>query len=139
MRNEVAWDAYEAARVAARAQAWWPVMKRRNVAEWESHEEAKGYWLRERKHVPARDFGSLTVPALGIFFEFDGSTTPDSPGLFAAALAASPASSFAVVQLAGLQHGSWVVESYADSAARFSQRSQMMNAVIADWLDRVLQ
>ncbi len=136
MLGEIPWETYTAARTAARKEAWWSVMKRRYVAEWESEDEAREFGLREIAHTPAEDFRAVTVPTLGVFFEFDGSTPPDSPGIFAAALAESESSSFTVIQLPGLQHGSWVVEGYADSAARFATRSQEVNDTIADWLER---
>ncbi len=136
MNEQISWQEYLDALAAAREEPWWPVMKRRNVAEWESQDEVREFASRELSQDPADDLRQIAVPALGVFFEFDGSTTPEAPGVFATALSASPSRSFSVVQLPGLQHGSWKVESYADSAARFSTRSQDVHSVIANWLER---
>jgi pimeloyl-ACP methyl ester carboxylesterase len=136
MHGEKSWDSYLTALEVAREQIWWPIMKRRNFAEWESESEASDYAVGELKNVPANDFREVTVPSLGLFFEFDGSSSPESPGIFAAALSDSKASSFEVIQMPGLQHGSWVVNGYADSASRFSTRDQEVNKVIANWLVR---
>jgi pimeloyl-ACP methyl ester carboxylesterase len=134
MQDKIEWDDYVGALTTAREESWWPVMKRRYVAEWENEKEAKDYGLKEKQQIPSSDFQKVSVPSLGVFFEFDQSTAPASPGIFATALTSSNSPSFSVVQLPGLQHGSWVVEGYADSAARFSTRSQQVNTIIANWL-----
>jgi pimeloyl-ACP methyl ester carboxylesterase len=134
MLGKVKWSHYLSARTTAREQSWWPVMKRRYVAEWESEQEAHEYGEKEKLHDPSSDIQAVSVPSLGVFFEFDQSSSPASPGIFATALTNSKSPSFTVVQLPGLQHGSWVVESYADSASRFSTRSQKVNTTIINWL-----
>jgi len=76
---------------------------------------------------------------LGVFFEFDQSSSPASPDIFSKALTNSKSPSFAVFQLSGLQHGFWKVEGYADSAAKFSTRSQKVNSVVANWLNLFIE
>ncbi len=76
MMGSTAWDDYAAALQTARTQAWWEVMKRRNFAEWDNLEEALEFGRGDQVRDPADDFRLVTIPTLGLFFEFDGSSPP---------------------------------------------------------------
>lgn len=132
--GRVGWDDYDTARDRARSQEWWPVMKQRYTAEVESLAEARDYARSEAGNVPADDFRRVRVPTLGLFFEHDHSTTPETPHLFLEALVAGGNGDVTVRVFPHGDHGAWVVDGYRMDRSRITHRLTAPYELMRDWI-----
>ncbi len=110
------------------------MMKQRYTAEWESVEEARDFAREEAAFVPADDFRQVTVPTLGLFFEHDHSTTPETPAIFLAALRAGSNGDVTVRVFPGGDHGGWVVDGYRMDRSRITHRLTAHLELLRDWI-----
>lgn len=132
--GELGWDAYAAARDRARDEPWWPVMKQRYFAEWESLEEAREFAAAEAGFDPADDFRQVRVPALGLFFEHDHSTTPETPHVFLRALVEGGNGDVTVRVFPRGDHGGWVVDGYRMDRSQITHRLTAHLELMRDWI-----
>ena len=137
--DETSWNDYTAAQAVARAEAWWPVMKQRYFAEWESIDEARSFASAEAVNVPADDFRQVESPALGLFFEHDHSTTPETPQVFLQALLAGGNGNVTVRVFPGADHGAWVVDGYRMDRSRITHRLTAPYELMRDWILEVVE
>lgn len=139
MLGSTAWDVYTEALETAQTEAWFPVMRQRYTAEWDSTDEAAEFYEKEYSREPGDDYKDLAIPTLGIFFQFDHSTTPQSPEDFLAGVQASKSPEVRVVVLPGLNHGSWgPYQSYRTPSSEVTFRSVRVNEVLKAWLDEIV-
>lgn len=132
--GKVEWDDYGRALEVARSEAWWPVMKQRYVAEWESLDEARAFAEAEAGFVPADDFRRVQVPTLGLFFEHDHSTTPETPQIFLQALRSGGNGDVTVRVFPGGDHGGWVVDGFRMDRSQITRRLTEPFEFMRDWI-----
>lgn len=128
------WDDYVAALDRARASAWWPVLRRRYVAEWESEEEATEFAAAERENFPEGDFARVHCPALGIFAAFDGSSTPETPEVFVRGLRRGGNGDVTVKVIPDVNHGMWLVGGYRTPTSAIERQSPEWQKTIREWI-----
>ena len=78
MHGETTWDEYEAAVRELEGRPWFEFM-RENFGLWESEADARAYAELERDNVPEEDFARVSAATLGLFFEHDESSPPETP------------------------------------------------------------
>ncbi len=132
--QQVEWDDYTTARDLASTEEWWPIMKQRYFAEWESASEAREYSAAEAIYVPANDFRRVTVPTLGLFFEHDHSTTPETPYIFLEALLEGGNGDVTVRVFPGADHGAWVVDGFRMDRSQITRRLTEPYELMRDWI-----
>lgn len=110
MAGALSWSEYEAALETARQTPWleWLVGQGFDVV-WSSPEEAAAYARRERDNIPEDDVARVAQPALGIYFEFDESSPPESAEIFLRALGRAGNPDVLLRKLPRTSHGGWVV------------------------------
>ncbi len=82
MHNNVSWSKYQQAINADSSAKWFNYLKNHFRYLWKSKEDALNYAAKEKNNIPANDFRKVTAPTLGIFFEYDESSPPESPEIF---------------------------------------------------------
>jgi pimeloyl-ACP methyl ester carboxylesterase len=132
--QQIEWSDYVVALARSREEEWWPVMKQRYSAEWESETEAREYAAAETTNVPADDFEQVIVPTLGLFFEHDHSTTLDTPHIFLEALTAGGNGDVTVRVFPGGDHGAWVVDGFRGDRSQITRRLREPYEHLRDWI-----
>jgi pimeloyl-ACP methyl ester carboxylesterase len=128
------WDDYVAALDKARSSEWWPVLRQRYFAEWASVEEADEFAAAEVQNYPEGDFARVLCPALGVFAEYDGSSTPDTPVTFLRGLRAAGNGNVTVRVLPGVNHGMWGVDGYRTPSTAIRLRTPLWGETIRSWI-----
>ncbi|MEX2530044.1 MAG: alpha/beta fold hydrolase [Gemmatimonadota bacterium] len=82
MLGEAAWEVYQDAVAELAERPWFTWMEETFRYLWSSEAEAREYAELERDNVPERDFAVVSAPTLGLFFEFDESSPPETPRIF---------------------------------------------------------
>ncbi len=82
MHNKNNWNEYQQAIKADSSTRWFKYLKNQFRYLWQSKEDALNRAIKEKNNIPANDFRKVTAPTLGIFFEYDESSPPESPEIF---------------------------------------------------------
>lgn len=82
MLGETSWEVYQDAVAELAERPWFKWMEETFRYLWSSEAEAREYAELERDNVPERDFAGVSAPTLGLFFEFDESSPPETPWIF---------------------------------------------------------
>lgn len=109
----VPWSDYEAKLAAARENDWmrWLEDKGYTVV-WTSPEDAAAYAERKRDNVPENDLMAVAQPALGIYFEFDESSPPESAEIFVRGLTRGSNADYLLRLIPNTSHEAWIVPGY---------------------------
>ena len=76
----------------------------------------------------------MTVPTLGLFFEFDHSSSPSTPLIFHSALSHAGNGNFAIYVFPGMNHGAWEVESLRFNTREITRRAPEVFKTLVDWV-----
>ena len=117
MHGETTWDRYEAAVAELEGRPWFAFM-RDNFGLWESEAEARAYAERERDNVPEEDFARISAPTLGLFFEHDESSPPETPWIFLRGRARGPNPDITVRVFPNTTHEAFVVDELPTAAGQ---------------------
>jgi pimeloyl-ACP methyl ester carboxylesterase len=128
------WPGYSRRLASVRDSTWFKRLSGRYSVIWDSAGAPRAFAAAEQLNVPALDYQRVKVPALGLFFEFDGSTTPESPEIFLSALRRAGNSDVTVAVFPGAQHGMWLVDSYTTPFAAITRRSVDAPELVYDWI-----
>jgi pimeloyl-ACP methyl ester carboxylesterase len=117
MHGETTWAEYEAAVRELEGRPWFDWM-RKNFGLWDSEAEARDYAELERDNVPEEDFARVAAPTLGLFFEHDESSPPETPTIFLRGRARGPNPDVTVRIFANTTHEAFVVEEFPTAAGQ---------------------
>jgi pimeloyl-ACP methyl ester carboxylesterase len=133
--GKVDFEAYRMQMEKARGKDWFKKLKLRRLIEWKDKETAVKI-VKRNSFDPAADIRKVKSPALGIFYEFDHSTPPDSPTIFLRNLTTGSASNDAAVRVfPNATHGGWTVSSYYFDTAKITRLESDSFYFIASWLE----
>jgi pimeloyl-ACP methyl ester carboxylesterase len=136
MHGEVPWAAYVSHRDRIAAAPWFRWLEEQGFSvAWDSPDEARGYAGKEKDNVPERDLTQVTQPALGIYFQFDESSPPDSAVIFVRGLMQARNPDLTLRTLPGTSHEGWVVKDYQRAANEPPTRlAPEIFRMVADWI-----
>lgn len=136
MRGEIPWPEYESHRKRIAATPWFRWLEERGLSvAWESPDEARRYVDKEKDNVPERDLTRVRQPALGIYFQFDESSPPDSPEIFVRGLRRAGNADLTLRVIPLTSHEGWVVEDYQREADEPPTRlAPEIFQMVADWI-----
>lgn len=117
MHGERTWPEYEAAVRALEGRPWFDWM-RGTFGLWESEADALAYAELERDNVPEEDFARVCAPTLGLFFEHDESSPPETPWFFLRGRARGPNPDVTVRIFSNTTHEAFVLEEFPTGAAQ---------------------
>lgn len=117
MHGETAWPRYEAAVRELEGRPWFDWM-RETFGLWESEADARAYAKLERDNVPEEDFARVSAPTLGLFFEHDESSPPESPSIFLRGRARGPNPDVSVRVFPNTTHGAFVAKELPTEAGQ---------------------
>ena len=117
---------------------WFKKLEKKKLIEWNDESSAIKVVARN-SNDPSLDVKSVKAPTLGIFYEFDHSTPPDSPSIFLNSLLLSNAKDVSVRVFPNTTHGGWVVDSYYFNTAKITKMESKACYFIIDWLDSIKQ
>ena len=140
MHGETTWADYRAAERELQGRPWFEFM-RENFGLWESEEDARAYAELERDNVPEEDFARVAAPTLGLFFEHDESSPPESPWIFLRGRARGPNPDVTVRIFPNTTHEAFVLNEFP-TKARQSRITRLEPAVFDElraWVADVLR
>lgn len=82
MHKKISWEDYREALSEDSFKSWFKYLEDNFRYLWESEEEAYNYAAKEQDNIKANDFRKVNIPTLGLFFEYDESSPPDTPTIF---------------------------------------------------------
>jgi len=117
-------------------KAWFKKLQTRKLVKWNSQEDAINI-VANNSFEPSEEVKKVTCPTLGVFYEFDHSTPPDSPYLFLKSLANSNAKDISVRVFPNTTHGGWVVYSYYFDSSFITRQESTAYYHIIEWLNSI--
>ena len=113
---------------------WFERLESRKLIEWK--DEATAIEVVDRNsNDPSLDIKKVNSPTLGIFYEFDHSTPPDSPTIFFNSLQESNSKDISVRVFPNATHGGWMVDSYYFDTSKITNVESKAYYFIVDWLN----
>jgi len=134
-RGQVSWDDYVARRDAVSATKWYQFLASRENMTYADLEDARRWGAALESSSPERAYAKVTVPALGLFFQFDHSSPPDTPWRFQRALAAAGNGDDAIRVFPDTNHGAWKVRGYRFDPAAIKGREPQVFRTLAEWVE----
>lgn len=135
-RGNVPWEAYHPERERVSGAAWYQFLTTRFDMTYADLEDATT-WGSALESAPAeRTYEQVTVPTLGLFFEFDHSSTPETPVVFHRALHRAGNGEYAIHVFPNAHHGGFEVESYRFDTQQLQRRSPELFLTLVDWVTR---
>lgn len=136
-RTCAGWEAYAAAREHVADEEWYVFLTSRLNITYDSLDDACAWGTASQAHPPSRDFSQVTVPTLGLFFEWDHSSPPETPMDFHRALEAGGNADYEIIVLPGLNHGGWITPGgYRWTSGEIEGRSPEVFQILRDWVAR---
>jgi len=117
-------------------KAWFKKLQTRKLIKWNSQENAIKI-VANNSFEPSEEVKKVTCPTLGVFYEFDHSTPPDSPYLFLKSLANSNAKDISIRVFSNTTHGGWVVYSYYFDSSNITRQESKAYYYIVEWLNSI--
>lgn len=137
-RGEVEWEEYASERERVSEKAWYTFLDSRFNMHYSDQEDATTWGSAVVSSPAERDYETVAVPTLGLFFEFDHSSTPETPLIFHRALSRAGNGHFAIYVFPQTNHGAWEVESYRFDTRKILRRSPEVFHTLASWVSRQL-
>ena len=137
--GRVTWDDYRAALARARGTDWYAFLSDRYTIPHDDEEQAREVGRYQSSWPPERVYGQIhSTPTLGVFFEFDHSSAPSSPGHFLRALRGAGNGDVAVQIVPDTHHGGFVLDGmgYRFDTSALTRRSPLLIDAVADWVER---
>jgi len=135
-RGQVPWNEYVVRRDAVSSARWYEFLTSRENMTYADFADAREWGSALESSDPARDYAEVTVPALGIFFQYDHSSPPDTPWRFQRALIAAGNGDYTIRVFPGTNHGAWQVNGYRFDPDVISGRDPAVFPAIADWVEK---
>jgi len=130
LHGETSWAEYQAAVRDLEGRPWFKFMGE-NFGLWESEADARDYAELERDNVPEEDFARVSAPTLGLFFEHDESSPPETPWIFLRGRARGPNPDVTVRIFPNTTHEAFVVDEFPTKAGQ-SRITRLELAVFAE-------
>jgi pimeloyl-ACP methyl ester carboxylesterase len=118
MLGETTWGTYQDAVAELAERRWFKWMEETFVYLWSSEAEAREYAELERENVPERIFAGVSAPTLGLFFEFDESSPPETPWNFLRGRMRGEDPDVTVRVFPNTTHEGFVVDQFPTAAAQ---------------------
>lgn len=118
MQGEVTWETYRRELEELEGRRWFEWMEETFRYLWRSEAEARRYAEEQRENVPERDFAGVAAPSLGLFFQFDESSPPETPWIFLRGRARGPDPDVTVRVFPKTTHEAFVVDRFSTAAAQ---------------------
>lgn len=134
-RGQAPWEEYTARRDAVSSTRWHEFLTLRENMTYADFADAREWGSALESSDPARDYAEVTVPTLGIFFQYDHSSPPDTPWRFQRALIAAGNGDYALRVFPGTNHGAWKVNGYRFDPEVVSGRDPAVLPALADWVE----
>lgn len=131
-------ETYQTKLLKYKEKEWFSRLKKRKYIEWKSKKKAK-QGLELNMNEPIKDLMTVNCPSLGVFYQHDHSTPPNSPLLFVKGLSSSNAKDITIRIFPNTTHGGWVVDNpYYNSLEITRQESEAYYFIIG-WLNSILK
>ncbi len=135
-RGKVMWEEYIPERERVSSEAWYQFLTNRFSMTYDDLKDATT-WGSAVESAPAeRTYEQVTVPTLGLFFEFDHSSTPETPLIFHRALHKAGNGDYAIHVFPNTHHGGFEVESYRFDSQKLKRRPPEIFLTLIDWVAR---
>jgi len=131
--NKVDIETYQIQLEKHREKTWFKILSNRKLIEWEDKKQAIRV-LSKNMNDPSKDFKKVNAPTLGLFFQFDHSSTPDTPVRFLDGIIKSNAPEVTVRVFPKANHGMWTVPSYYFNSSKISGRNPEIFKFLNAWL-----
>ncbi|MFW6084968.1 MAG: hypothetical protein ACODAA_07130, partial [Gemmatimonadota bacterium] len=118
MHGEATWETYGDAVEELGDRPWFQWMERTFRYLWKSEEEAREYAGLARDNEPEEDFARVSAPTLGLFFEHDESSPPETPWIFLRGRARGPNPDVTVRVFPNTTHEAFVVDEFPTEAGQ---------------------
>lgn len=135
-RGKVRWEAYIPERERVSGEAWYQFLTTRFNMTYADENDATTWGSAVASAPAERTYEQVTVPTLGLFFEFDHSSTPDTPLLFHRALHRAGNGDYAIHVFPDTHHGGFEVESYRFDTQKLERRPPEIFLTLVDWVAR---
>lgn len=116
MHGEVTWETYRSQLEELDGRPWFEWMEETFRYLWGSEAEARQY--TEEQSIPEPDFAGVSAPSLGLFFQFDESSPPETPWIFLRGRARGPDPDVTVRVFPNTTHEAFVVDQFSTAAAQ---------------------
>lgn len=118
MLGETTWETYRDAVEELGDRSWFEWMEKTFRYLWKSEAEAREYAELNRDNVPERDFARVSAPTLGLFFEHDESSPPETPWIFLRGRLSGPDPDVTVRVIPNTTHEAFVVRRFPTAAGQ---------------------
>jgi len=132
--DKITFEEYQTKLLQYQEKDWFKKLEKRKLIAWKDKRRALEVMARN-SNDPSLDVIKVKAPTLGIFYEFDHSTPPDTPSVFLNALRDSEARDISVRVFPNSTHGGWVVDSFYFDSSKITRMEPRAYYVIVDWLD----
>ncbi|MFD2588684.1 alpha/beta fold hydrolase [Croceitalea marina] len=131
--NKIEFEEYEKVLPLYINKVWFKKLETRKLVKFKSKKTALR--LQEENSFDPTDFlKDVYAPSLGIFYQYDHSTPPDSPARFMNGLINSKSKDISVRVFPNTTHGGWVVDGYYFNSNDITRMESKAFFHIIEWL-----
>ncbi|WP_350291487.1 alpha/beta fold hydrolase [uncultured Croceitalea sp.] len=134
--NKIEFEEYEKILPLFINKVWFKKLETRKLVKFKNKDRALR--LQEENSFDPTDFlKDVYAPSLGIFYQYDHSTPPDSPARFIAGLTKSKSNDISARIFSNTTHGGWVVDGYYFNSKDITRMESKAFFHIIEWLDSI--
>ena len=127
---------YKADLAKYRERNWLRRLRKRKLVIWEDEASAIRV-IKRNSNDPSEDVKQVTCPSLGIFFEFDHSTPPESAQIFLRSLRKSRSKDVTIRVFPNSTHGGWSVQDYYFDSSKITRMESKALYFLTYWLETI--
>ncbi|MBD3298944.1 MAG: prolyl oligopeptidase family serine peptidase [candidate division Zixibacteria bacterium] len=137
--GRVSWNKYQAEIERVRDTDWYQYLSNRYSIPYTREDGVREIGRYQAEWPPERVYGRIAaVPTLGVFFEFDHSSSPSSPGHFHQSLHSAGNGNYAIAIIPDTHHGGFVLngQGYRFDTSTLRRRSPLLIDTVIEWVER---